>query len=198
MMEKVRAHDVLCAPTFGVPRPVHRRRYLKKVRVVSSKPLTLIIVSPELVTTVTHFVNQRTVWCTNKPDNCPYPHDRNGACRWCAWLAAQYELEGEVVLLRLTEFAVESCPELEDTARSLRGRELHVKRIGGNVRCKMHAYLTPEPPLENGLARCPDLQEYLKEMLEADNRETPRRYTLEHDAMDAGEADRSGKTLFLH
>lgn len=195
-MANVRARTLPNGPCFDVDRPPSRREYLPKIRVVSADALELFIVSPELVTVVTHFVAGRTVWCTKNPDECSLPHEDVGASRWGAWLAVQVERPGKVYLLRLTEMACKGEPELECKLRSLRGRTVLVKREKGNVQSRMIAYCPPGPADESGLRPAPDLREYLIEMLAAQDRKEPKHYRLKDMVEDAAAA-RGGKKLFV-
>jgi hypothetical protein len=137
-----------CATNFGY----------RLIRTPPYKPIRLIILSPKVLATRTHFTKSRTTPCT--VPSCA-ACDEGLAFRWHAYLAALMLPAREKVILELTAQAAEQLRPAISGYGTLRGIELILDRPSNrpNGRVRLTAKIGMAPP--DGLPPEPNTQAIL-------------------------------------
>jgi hypothetical protein len=159
-----------CAPVWGEPPPPPKIRKYERLQIYPGKNPPLIIVSASLHELRTHFVDKRTVPCTEGSGKCWLDHTVVGKARYGGWLAVRHPSSPKTVLLCLTPVAVAVEPRLREMVGQLRGLTLHVWRLGDNLRSEMNARLDLGVHRLEDLAPEPDVRFMVERMMAADDR----------------------------
>jgi hypothetical protein len=163
-------HQGHLAPIWGEPPPPPKVRKYERFLVYPGKQPPIIIVSSELHELKTHYVDGRTVLCTQHDGPCWLDHKIVGNFRYGGWLAIRHPSSPKSCLLCLTPVAVTLEPRLRDMRGDLRGLTLHVWREGNHIRSEMQARLLLDVPRVQELAPEPDVKFAVMRMLQAADR----------------------------
>lgn len=120
-------------------------RSQKWIPVVSPKPhqnLKLLITSDRWKGVYTHYFDERTRPCTGNELNCDGCY-RKLAKRWKAYLCGAILPYGKMVIVELTQGAMQGCPEIIDRTTHLRGRVLEMWRAGTSKTSPVKVKLQP-------------------------------------------------------
>jgi hypothetical protein len=169
-VEKVRWQRTRRAQ-WGVTRPLLADPFWGRLKIVETTPELLVIVSHRLETTKTHFVDKRTVGCTQADGvPCWLDHEKVGSGRYEGWLAVFSPRLRAYKIISLTKRAVAQEPRLELADFDLRGRVLGVWRRTSGERAQMAAHLRDDPPNESGLEPAPDVRVLVERLWQAEDR----------------------------
>lgn len=107
-------------------------------------PVSVWVVSQEIVGVVTHWLDRRTRPCTGPRDECEGCL-RKAAFRWKGYLGVWCAGPGRYALAELTKHAVATCPALRKKEPQLRGKRLILRRAGGANNAAVSAEVTEAP-----------------------------------------------------
>jgi hypothetical protein len=181
------------APIWGATPPPPRVRKYERLRVIACKPLDLFILNEQLEETWTHFVDDRTVFCTGPHEGCWLDHSTTGNARYGAWLAVQPFGSRDAFLLRLTGTAVTIELRLRELKGHLRGQHLQVWRKHGTEKSEMQCRLMPTPQMPDWLHNAIDVRYCVERMVKADDRPDGRNKPKWGHIRAAAEAQQSGQ-----
>lgn len=146
------------APLWSVSPPPPKVKKYERLRILPGPALSVIVVSPRIEETRTHFVDLRTAPCTGADGQCWLDHRVVGNPRYCGWLAVKLSTSSKVWLLSFTPVSVSVEPRLRDAAHDLAGLTLKVWRVGNSERSEMQAKLMLDVPRVENLPECPDVR----------------------------------------
>lgn len=143
---------------WGAPLPEYRGPWLPIIRAVPDVPVSLLIVSDRVLTTLEHYHAKRS-----------YPHiEPKEACEGClrnqlprgyGYLGCWHPRKGRHVLAQLTHQALwDSKGEILEAKHSLRGYWLRLRRIGVGACGRVEASLAPPSPMDCPLPPAFDVQ----------------------------------------
>jgi hypothetical protein len=158
------------APQWSATPPPPKVKKFERLKILTGKGETLVIVSNRLEETLTHFVDSRTVPCTGEQGVCWLDHRDVGNGRYAGWLAVKFSNASKVWLVSLTPVAVATEKRLRDPNLDLRGLTIRLSRSGNHERTEMHARLLMDLPRVDVEVDPPDLRYCVERMWAAEDR----------------------------
>lgn len=132
---------------------------LRIVRVPPKAPITLTILSHEIVGTPTHFANNRTTPCDG-PGECDLCA-RGIGWRWHGYLAVRLDATGETAILELTAQAAARFADHFDAQGTLRAARAKLARANGRPNGRILVAINPPKPDAPPLPDEPDIRRNL-------------------------------------
>jgi len=136
----------------------------KILRIDPGRAYELTILVPRIVGCDTHYIDGRTVPCTElkapRPRRCHVEH-RDTSSRWQGWLAVQAPRTPVVKFLCVTQAAGRDNPWLTDKDRNLRGLTVTVQRMGSHKQSKLTIRASSQVHEGQRLCAAPDMIAFL-------------------------------------
>jgi hypothetical protein len=169
-MSKLERRDRARAAWWDFPLPTPKRPKYPRFHVVNQQLVEVTLISHRVHEIGTHYVDGRTVPCTEYEGKCWLDHRLVGSGRYGCWLAVVPVGFKLVHLLRLTPCALTIESRLRDPDLGLRGLKLQLWRTGKHERTEMQARLILDRSQDPDLPPEPDVRFAVERMLGAEDR----------------------------